>query len=705
MVGIGKLFSRTRLLYRHVGYLSVFLFISTSSGVQTWSVFSPNSGLTLEAKQDIVTAISATKNCYFRVLLGTSAVIDWSPLGVTTSDQNFVANLTFVKDSQATIDETYSLPSGKRSSYRNNCKELILLFSNANSRQIAFYLRAYNEAAAVRAELRGTGSSQVTGEVTGFTIASGTGWGHTLPGDEKTFDPFNIGAAAVSYGIPILFKTASNAWALITEAAVYGDYTGSCFSSKTASKNVYQATFPSGQGAVSGTLPWKLPWRVAIVGNTLGPIVESSVVENLNPPCELTDISWIKPGRCSWSYPTQDNDKSVTLQKHYVDFASQMGWEYNTTDWSFDKTQVAGLVQYATQNKVDEELWYNYSEVNTQTKQDAIFSQCRTWGLKSLKVDFIFDGGNENTAYNQNLMKWYDMTAKNLAANKLMVTLHGNTVPRGQRRRWPNLLTWEGVQGYEYVGRGYGGPKHNCMVPFTRNVIGPMDLTPVLFDLEQLSNGPGSQRTSTDAHELALSVIMESGLQHFADRPEYYNACIGKPFLQVVPAAWDEIHFIDGNPGESVIMARRKGNDWYVAGISALAAKTMNVPLSFLKEGSYTVDLYKDSTGGTKYTMAKQTVTVNPSTPLSVWVKLNGGFCCRIPNSFTGVSNAPESGKAIPARKHGGMDRLKLYHLVRGAAGGSPLRADRIVDMRGKTVKKRDTKQLPQGIFVGVGSE
>jgi alpha-glucosidase len=701
--------SNVRILYRYARRMVLpLLAVSTCWSAQPWTVSSPNEALVIEAKQDIIAAISSSKNCYFRVLLGGNAVIDWSPLGVTTSDQNFVTNLTFVKDSQATIDETYSLPSGKRLSYRNNCKELILLFSNANSRQVAFYLRAYNEAAALRSELRGTGSAQVTGEVTGFTIASGTGWGHSPGGNEKGYSQFSAGSSAGSYADPVLFKTA-NGWALLADVAVYGDYTGCNFSSKSASKNVYQITFTGGQGPISGTLPWKLPWRVAIVGSTLGPIVESSVVENLNPPCEVTDVSWIKPGRCAWSYPTQDNDHSVTLQKHYVDFASQMGWEYNTTDWNFDKSQMAGLCQYATQNKVDEELWYNYSEVRTQAQQDNIFSQCRTWGVKSLKIDFIFDNGDENTSCNQNVMKWYDMTAKNLAANKLMATMHGNTVPRGQRRRWPNVMTWEGVQGYEYVGRGYAGPKHNCSVPFIRQIIGPMDLTPVLFDLEQLSNGPGSQRTSTDAHELALSVIMESGLQHFADRPEYYNACVGKPFLQVVPAAWDDIHFIDGNLGETVILARRKGNDWYVAGISALSARTMSVPLSFLKAGSYTVDLYKDSTGGTKYTMAKQTVTINPPTPLSVWVNTNGGFCCRIPNSYdpnTGI--APQHSNAAKAtRKQGGIDRLSLYHFVRdGAAGEHRLRGvGRVLDIRGKRITPQGNGRLPQGVFVPVMSE
>jgi alpha-glucosidase len=695
-----------RLPYRIIGQISLFLLISFAhSGTQTWTVSSPDSGLTIEAKQDVISAFSPNKNCYFRVLLGASAVIDWSPLGVTTSDQDFVSNLTFVKDTQASIGETYSLPSGKRSSYRNNCMERTLLFSNANSRQVAFYLRAYNEAAAVRSELRGTGSTQVTGEASGFALPSGsTGWGHTPGGDEKTYDRFTVGAAAVNYAIPVLFKTASNAWALITEAAVYGDYTGSGFASKTASKNVYQISFPGGQGPIPGTLPWKLPWRVAIVGNTPGPIVESSVVENLNPSCELTDISWIKSGRSAWSWLSQETG-DINQQKRYIDFAGQMGWEYNLIDWNYDKTKVSETCQYGAQRNVGNELWYNYTEVKSRAQQESVFSQCRAWGVKSLKIDFIFDNNNENTSYNQNLMKWFDMTANNLAANKLMATFHGCTVPRGERRRWPHLMTWEAVRGYEWIGRGYPGPTHNCMLPFTRNVIGPMDHTPVLFTLGQLTNGSGATRTSTDAHECALSVIFESGIQHFADRPEGYNSVIGKSFLQAVPSAWDDTRFIDGNPGESVILARRKGNDWYIAGISALSARTMSVPLPFLKEGSFTVDLYKDSTGGTKYTMAKQTITINPSTPLSVWVNTNGGFCCRIPNSFTGVSNAPESGKAIPARKQYGKDRLKRYHLLRGTSGGSPLRADRIFDISGKTIKKRDAKRMPQGVFVRLGSD
>ncbi len=695
-------------------FLNAVLVIAASVTVipaQNWSVASPGGNIVIEVKQDIIPAIAANqKNCYFRVLLNNEMVIDWSPVGVNAREGDFVSNLTFVKDSQVTINETYTLPAGKRSVYRNFCREVSLIFTNTNNRQVAFIFRAYDDAVAFCCRLPGTGSVQITGEVSGFTLPSGSiGWGHTPGGDEKTYDQFTAGTAAVNLAIPILFKTPSSAWVLITEAAVYGDYTGSVFTSKTGSRNVYQATFPSGQGAITGTLPWKLPWRVAIIGSTPGPIVESSVTENLNPTCELTDISWIIPGRSSWSWLSQETG-DVNQQKRYIDFASQMGWEYNLIDWNFNKGQVSEICQYAAQRKVGNELWYNYSEVKTQSQQQSVFSQCRSWGLKSLKIDFIFDNGNENTSCNQNLMKWYEMTANNLAANKLMVTFHGCTVPRGERRRWPHLMTWEGVLGYEWIGRGYPGPRHNCMLPFTRNVIGPMDHTPVLFTLGQLTNGSGSTRSSTDAHEVALSVIYESGIQHFADRPEGYNGCIGKQFLQHVPASWDETRFIDGYPGQYIIMARRKKNDWYVAGISALTAKTISFSLSFLKPGSYTVDLYKDSTGGTKYTMTKQTININPETPLSIWVKDNGGFCCRVPDSYASTSYIPANRPSAAAdRKTGAAERLKLYRMLRVKSGrgapATPVNSNSLIDLRGRNIDHGGLRRQARGIFITEGSK
>lgn len=693
------------ILYRRLLLAMVVCGTAVNSIAQTWSVFSPDSSLEIAIKQDVITSVAANqKNCYFRVFLADSVIIDWSPLGLTTDDQNFVTNLTFVDDSLATINETYSLPTGKRSVYHNHCNELNLTFSNANSRQVAFSLRAYNDAAAFRYTLLGSGTTRITGEVSGFSIPAGsTGWGHKLPNDERTYDQFTVGATAASFGIPILFKTAGNAWMLVTEAAVYGNYTGSAFSSKAATTNLFQTTFPTGQGAITGTLPWLLPWRVAIVGKGLGTIVASSVVEHLNPPCELTDTSWIHSGRSAWSWLTQETG-DITQQKRYIDFASEMGWEYNLIDWNYDKTKVTETCQYGTSHNVSNELWYTYGDVKTQAQQADIFSKCRQWGVKSLKIDFIFDNNDENTSCNHNIMQWFDMTAKNLADNKLMVTYHGCTVPRGQRRRWPHIMTQEAVLGYEWIGRGYPSTAHNCMLPFTRNVIGPMDHTPVLFTQGQLTNGSGASRPTTDAHEIALSVIYESGIQHFCDRPEGYNSCIGKPFLKMVPSAWDDIQFIDGYPGQSVILARRKGTDWYVAGISAQAAKTISVPLPFLKAGSYMVDLYKDSSG-TQRTATKQTVTISPTTPLSVWVNSSGGFCCRIPDSYAAVTAVQQPQTVVPLyHASGKKSKQKLRCQFRDAAYAKcTSQGSRTIGLSGRVVNKAANRTtLPHGVFIDV---
>lgn len=686
---------------------AVLLMVMASSRAQSWTVTSPDSMLKIEVKQDIIAAVaSGQKNCYFRVLLGSNAVVDWSPVGVMTNDQDYVAGLTFVKQSDSTINETYTLPSGKRSTYHNNCKQTILTFSNNNNRQVAFHFRAYNEAAAVRSELLGSGTAQVKGEATGFAFASGsTGWGLKPNADESTYDEFNVGASAASYGIPILFKPTANSWALVTEAAVYGDYTGCHFASKAASKNVYQIAFPSGQGAITGPLPWKLPWRVAIVGATLKPLVESSVVENLNPPTELTDVSWIKSSRSVWSWLSQ-NTGDMAQQKRYVDFASQMGWELNLIDDGFNRSGVAEVCQYGAPKQVGNELWYNYTEVNTQAKQKSVFEQCRAWGLKSLKIDFIY--GGDGITYNNNIMKFYDMATKALADQKLMVTYHGCTVPRGQRRRWPNLMTMEGVKGYEWIGRGYPAVPHNCMLPFTRNVIGPMDHTPVLFTTSQLTNGSGSTRNSTDAHEVALSIVFESGIQHYADKPDGYNGTIAKDFLKTVPSAWDETRFIDGYPGQSCVLARRKGNDWFVAGISGGAAKTMTISLPFLKAGSYSVDIYKDTTGSSKYTMIKKTLPIDPSASLSLWVNSNGGFSFKVPSSYeVPVAIGPMNGSTTKRSASTIKQHTVSRFFYEGSANRSVLQGSRsVVNMLGKSVVVNSaTTKLPVGVYIRIDPE
>lgn len=201
-------------------------------------------------------------------------------------------------------------------------------------------------------------------------------------------------------------------------------------------------------------------------------------------------------------------------------------------------------------------------------------------------------------------------------------------MPRGQRRRWPNVLTWEAVKGSEWfiIARSWPTPGYNCTLPFTRNVVGPMDSCPVTFTAER--------KTTTNAHELALSVIYESGWQNISDTPEAYAASPGSPFLKEVHAAWDDIHFIDGYPGEFVCLARRKANDWFIAAINADSQRTLDVPLDFLKAGTYRVKLYRDDEAAAD--IAVDDVTLQTTKPLTITLPSGGGFCMRVANSHAG---------------------------------------------------------------------
>jgi alpha-glucosidase len=621
--------------------LPALLFIAATMGAwaQTnWTLTSPNGRVSVFVKQEVVASLYAGQvNLYYRVIVDDSLALDWSPVGIRTSDQNFITDLTFMARTDSLINEAYSLPTGKRSHYVNHANQAALRFRNANLREVSFVFRAYNDAVAFRYELAGSGNATITGEQSGFNIPLGSiGWAQTYnPAYEATYDKGTVGTnfKTGDIGFPTLFQTPTNAWMLLSEAAVFGDYCASRLAALAGVPNVLMIKFP--QTSISSTLPWKTPWRVALVGSSLRPVVESSVIEHLNPPSEVADVGWIKPGRSAWSWLSQ-NTGDLALQQTYTTFARQMGWEYNLIDDGFNKANMPALAQFSADSGVGMELWYRYTDLNTQAKQDAAFQQVKTWGVKSLKIDFI-----END--NQTTMKWYEMTAKNLAQYQLMATYHGSTIPRGERRRWPHIMTYEAVRGAEFYGRGYPGPVHNTTLPFTRNLIGPMDVTPVLFTTARLTNGTPTEKTTTDAHELAHAVLYETGIQHYADKPATYQAHPARPFLQMVPAAWDEVRFIDGYPGQRAVLARRKGNDWYIAGIIAGAATTITVPLDFLKPGTYAVDLYRDSTGVARPLVVQQ-VTINPATPVTIAVNTNGGFAFKVPlSNATAIS--PRAGR------------------------------------------------------------
>ncbi|MHC4648875.1 MAG: glycoside hydrolase family 97 catalytic domain-containing protein, partial [Planctomycetota bacterium] len=427
------------------------------------------------------------------------------------------------------------------------------------------------------------------------------------------------------YGFPALFKTSAGIWVLLTEAAVYGDYAGARLHGRLGRAGIFEVKLPEG---ISSRLPWTTPWRVAIVGERLGTIVESVVVDNLNPPCEVDDLSWIKPGRVTfpwWSEPKVN--KNYERLKEFVDFAAQTGWEWiefdtalidgsnrGTDTWM--RTQWAPeLVEYANTKGVNVYGWDNWKNLDTAEKREKVFGLFNKSGIKGIKIDFLNSDSQER-------FRFRDDAIRDCLKHKLMLSFHGATIPRGRQRRWPHIATWEGVHGAEYYMNWSGSPNppsHNCALPFTRNVVGSMDYTPVTFSTER--------RGTADAHELALSVIFESGWQCLADGPESYAKNRGAPFLREVPAAWDDIHFVDGCPGKFVCLARREGGDWFVAGINAGEARELTVSLEFLKQGAYSVRLYRDGANGKE--MAVEELSIETTEGLRIVMEANGGFGVR----------------------------------------------------------------------------
>jgi hypothetical protein len=380
-----------------------------------------------------------------------------------------------------------------------------------------------------------------------------------------------------------------------------------------------------------GQVPDHSPWRVVIIG-TLAEVVESTLVTDLSEPCRLDETDWIHPGVVSWVYWAYNNGScDYDIIKRYVDLAATLKLPYVLIDADWDRMKdgktVEDAVAYALEQGVRPMIWYSSSIgwtdgapgpkylLNKPEDREAQFAWCERIGIAGVKVDFFSGDTQENIDYCIDLMEA-------AAKHHLLINFHGATVPRGWSRTYPNLMSTEGVYGAEWYNNvptfTKRAARHNATLPFTRNVIGPMDYTPCAFSDSQ------HPHITTHAHELALTALFESGLQHLADRPESFLAQPQEvqDYLSHLPAAWDETRYVSGYPGESAVLARRSGDTWYVAGINGLDdPQTLQVSLPFLR-GSYTATAFADS-GRADAPWDIRTVS---SLPDSVPCQPRGGF-------------------------------------------------------------------------------
>ena len=430
----------------------------------------------------------------------------------------------------------------------------------------------------------------------------------------------------IRWSFPVLLEANDGVFALLTEANIEK---GQSASSLYNDGELFRVVQDEGENKGHS------PWRVVIVG-TLGDVVESTLVTDVSEPCKLEDTGWIHPGVVSWVYWAYNHGSDdYNIIKKYSDLAATLHLPYVLIDAEWDRMKdgktVEDAVNYAKSKGVKPLIWYNSSvgwvdgaptpkyRLNKPEDREKEFAWCEKIGVAGVKIDFFSGENQKNMDFCIDLME-------SAARHHLLVNFHGATVPRGWQRTYPNLLSTEGVYGAEWYNNvptfTKAAASHNATLPFTRNVIGPMDYTPCAFSDSQ------HPHITSHAHELALTVLFESGLQHLADRPESFLAQPQdvQDFLSLLPAAWDETRFVSGYPGESCVLARRSGNTWYVAGINGTdETKTLSVPLPFIKKVREAT-LFADS-GNKEQPWSIETIKKLPAT---VTCQPRGGFILRI---------------------------------------------------------------------------
>ena len=456
--------------------------------------------------------------------------------------------------------------------------------------------------------------------------------------------------------LPILLETDKPYKILISEADLH-DYP--CMFLKSTGRNGMQSLFPKVplEFGEDGDRSLKIlkeadyiaktagkrsfPWRFMVITKEDKQLLENEMVYNLSTPCVLEDYSWIKPGQVSWEWWHDARLYGVDFRsgynmdsyKYYIDFASKFGIPYIIMDEGWAKStrdpytpnptiNLAELIQYGKERNVKIVLWLTWLAVENNFD---LFKTFADWGVAGVKIDFM-------DRSDQWMVNYYERVAKEAAKLILFVDFHGSFKPAGLERKYPNVLSYEGVLGMEQGGNCR--PANSIYLPFMRNAVGPMDFTPG----SMLSAQPEDNRSTranamgsgTRAYQMALFVVFESGLQMLADNPVYYyreRPCT--EFISSVPVTWDETKVLYAKVGEAVVVARRKGDKWFIGGITNNEGRTINLDLSFLPAGqSFTLTSFEDGINADRQAMdyKQRESKVNNATQLTIKMVRNGGW-------------------------------------------------------------------------------
>ncbi len=397
--------------------------------------------------------------------------------------------------------------------------------------------------------------------------------------------------------------------------------------------------------ATSGTRTF--PWRVVGVAEKDGDLITNSLVWLLESPSQVQDTSWIKAGKVSWDWWNANNVYGVDFKagintetyKYYIDFAAKFGLQYIILDEGWYKLgnvlqvvpeiNMEELASYARQKNVGIILWVVWKTLDDQLI--PALDQYAKWGIKGIKVDFM-------QRSDQLVMNFYERVSRECAKRKMLVDFHGDQKPASMTRTWPNLINAEGVRGMEWSKWSADAePEHNVTLPFTRMFLGPLDYTPgAMRNASKTNFAPifgQPMALGTRCHQLAMYVVFEAPLQMLADSPSNY---LREPevmdFLGPVPTEWDDTKVLDARIADYILVARRSGKDWWVGAMSDWTARDLNLDLSFLDDGTFTLDAFQDGVNADRAASdyKKTTTRVTKNDKLEIHLAPGGGWAAHI---------------------------------------------------------------------------
>ena len=632
------------------------LFLNILSA-QVAEVSSPDGKLTLNV-------FSENGNALYSVTFHGKMMLEKSPLGLITNESDFSKNLKFINSKKDVFAKTYSNEKIKKSKVNYNANMLTVIFKNAEQFDFGIEFQVSDNNVAFRYEIlpmKERLSTVVQSEITGYRFPSQTttflspmmkpmtGFARTAPSYESGYKAdAELGMKAdYGYVFPGLFHIGNEGWILLSETGVSSLYCASHLET-TSEKNLYKVAYPNlaenngfGSSGAALSLPGKTPWRTITVGDSLEPIVETTipfdVVDQLYEPSQKYQF-----GKSTWSWILwQDNSMNYDDQIQFIDLASKLGYEFILIDALWDKNigkpKIKELIQYAKSKNVGVLLWYNSNgsandapmgprnKMSSSVERKKEMKWLKEVGVKGLKVDFF--GGDK-----QETMRLYEDILSDANDFGLMIIFHGATLPRGWEVMYPNYAGSEAVLASEMLYFSEDVRRQEAFFatlhPFIRNTVGSMEFGGTFLNkFLTKSNKDKNKRHTTDGFQLATAVLFQNPVQMFGIMPNNLNDVpkFQVDFMKVVPTLWDETVFIDGYPGKYSVIARRHQNRWFVAGINAeKTVKKLKIKLSMV--AGKTVKLINDDAQGNS---SEKEVKVNEKGEFKVEIQPNGGFVLR----------------------------------------------------------------------------